>query len=255
MSYSFIILDLDNKLKLNDLNSFLAREYGDYEVHYCCSLNTQPIHYIRTYCFDKKENPEAIINRLINKCEKSNIVIIRKFTSFDDIKKQTDNLKKDNQIVMFKKPCSKFKLFFLKIIAFLTKVFFSKETKQINYSCQCFGTQATTVLKQIKYPANATRCGDWQGMDIVYVDGGQKYNFAFNNLKNALCTFIPLVASVALIVIFFLLNTKMTITLKFIAWIVAIISLLTSIIFGLLWFIKKQIGENIYQKAKIKGED
>lgn len=254
MSYTFIVLDLKNKLDVNILQSDFNKHYSDYEVLYCSTKLVVPIENFVCYSFEENSCPEEVINRVLMYSDKQNIVVIREYTNIEDIKKQTNNLLLSNQVVYFKQEKSAIKKFFGKIIHFFAKMLFFKDLIVTNASCVSYGEVASNILKKIESPSNLMRTNQWQGVQLVGVDGGKKYKFKYNFKKylfKALITFIILLVGM---VGFFVFKSKFDILLNVVIWLVNLVCLFLGIVFGTDWYIKSQIGENVYKKAKIKGE-
>lgn len=253
MSYSFILIDLNNSLDIKDINSNLSKKYNDYEILYCSSKKCEMDNVI-SLVFDKDEDVESIINYAVAKITKNNLVVIREFTSCEEIYKQTKSLLLNNQIVYFKKELSPIKKFFWNILYKIIKLLFSKDITLTNFNCVTYGEIATNILYKLEYPSNLMRVNQWQGIQLVDVEGGKKYKFKYNKLKSMPSTFIPLFISILLITLFFIFKSKLNFLIQTIFWLTAIICLVISGIYGINWFIKTQIGENNFKKVKIKGE-
>lgn len=255
MSFSFVILDLENKLDVSQLQNFFSKNYAEYEIILCSSQNINKVPNVYNYVFDVTENKEKILNTVIKKCSKKNIVVIRDFLSLEEIKKQTRSLLFTNQIVYFEKDVSKVQRFFWNILQKLIKLLFFKDLLLINANCITYGEIASNVLKKIDSPSNLMRINNWQGIQLVSIDGGKKIKFKYNILKNVLLTFIPLIFTIILISLYFVFKTNISNLFGIIIWLSSIICLVLSVVFGLNWFIKSQIGENILENAKIKGDN
>ncbi len=253
MSYSFLILDLNNEVNISSVNAELGNHFLDYEIIYCsskkCNLNN-----VVSLEYNSAENQESVINDAVKHVSKVNMVVVRKFVSVDQIVKQTKSLLLNNQIVYYKKQASSFVSFFWKIFFYIAKFLFSKEIVFVNFCCVCYGEIATNILKKLEYPSNLMRSNQWQGIQLVGIEGGVKTKMENNVLKNSLLTFIPLVVAGVLITLFFVLKPKLGSLFKVIMWITSILCFIITIIFGTNWFIKCQIGENNFIKAKVKGE-
>ncbi len=251
MSFSFIVIDLDNKIDIKDFQNQIYNNYSDYEIIYCSSKQISNFQNTTTYVFDKNENPEKIINSVVMYANKSNMVVIRDYTNMEDIKKQTKSLLLNNQVVYFKKELSPFKKFIWKIVHFFAKILFAKDIVPINYSCATYGEIATNVLKKIEFPSNLMRTNQWQGVQLVTIDGGKPYKFKYNVKKNIFQTLIPLTLMILGIILFFVFRTKFDVLLKIIVWLFNIICFIIFMVYGLNWFIKNEIGENISQKSNL----
>lgn len=253
-SYSFVILDLNNKINISELCDFLNQNYSDYEVLYCTSKPTNNYLNVINYNFAENEDSEKIINSVIKFCEKNNIIVIREYTTCEDIKRQTNALVLTNQIVYFNKEMSNFKKFFYNILLKLINLLFLKDFILTNSCCVSYGEIASNILKKLEYPSNLMRINGWQGIQLVGVDGGKSFKFNYNKTKSALLTLVPLFFSILLVILFIVLKNKMSTMVKIFIWLTIFISIVLSSVFGINWFIKNEIGENILEKAKIKGE-
>ena len=254
MSFSFVILDLKNELNLSNVINTFNKYYKDYEIIYCATKQVEKIDKVKQYLFDDKECSEKILNTVLKYSTKTNIVVVRGFTSFEEIKKQTNNLLLTNQIVYFKKQLSPIRMFFYKLFRTITKLIFSNDIVFCNFSCTSYGEIASNVLKKIKYPSNLMRTNEWQGIQLVGIDGGKTYKFKYNCIKSILQCCIPLLVSLVCMFLIFIFKNKFNTLSNILFVLIAIIGVLTSIIFGANWFIKSQIGENILEKADIKKE-
>ena len=76
MSFSFIVIDKQNKLNLNEFISYTNAYSQKYEIIYCSSIKNNDER-IRNFVFSEHENTEKILNTVIEKCENNNIIIIR----------------------------------------------------------------------------------------------------------------------------------------------------------------------------------
>lgn len=254
MSYTFIVLDLENKLDVNNLQNDFNKYYSDYEVLYCSTNLVVPIDNFVCYTFDANQGTEEIINRVLMYGDKQNIVVIREYTNIEDIKKQTQSLLLTNQVVYFTQEKSTLKNFFGKIMHFFAKMLFFKDLIVSNASCVSYGEVASNILKKIESPSNLMRTNQWQGVQLVGIDGGKKYKFKYNYKKYLLKTLIPFIIFIVGIVCFFAFKSKIDILLSIVIWLVNLGCLFLGVVFGTDWYIKSQIGENVYKKAKIKGE-
>lgn len=253
MSYSFLILDLNNLISISEVNLELGKHFSDYEIIYCSSQKCN-INDVISLEYNSYENIESVINDAVKHANKKNLVVVRKFVSVSEIVKQTKSLLLNNQIVYFKKSMSHFKMFFCKIFCAISKFLFSKEILLVNFNCVSYGEIAANVLKKLEFPSNLMRSNKWQGIQLVGIDGGVKIKFKINTLKNVLLTFIPVFVASLLITLFFVLKPKLSSLFKMVIWITSILCLVISLIFGTNWFIKYQIGENIFVKANVKGD-
>lgn len=254
MSFSFIIIDLNNKIDLEKTLNEFEKNYTDFEVIYCSSAKINKTKNVKSFVFDANENSEKILNAVTKEAEKKNIVVVRKFTSVDDIKKQTKSLLLSNQIVFYQKSLNSFQNFFWNILRFFIKLIIFKDFVLCNFNCVTYGEIASNVLKKIEYPSNLMRTNQWQGVQMVGLDGGEKYKFKYNKTKNILSFIIPLLLMIICILVFCIFKSKLDILLNIVLWLVAIICIVVCAVFGVNWFIKSQIGENILEKSKIKEE-
>lgn len=251
MSFTFLVIDLQNKVNLLELQNNIKQNYADYEIIYCSSKTTTNYDNVVPYCFDSNEDPEKIINSITKYCSKTNLVVVRDFTTFEDIKLQIKNLSLSNQIVYFKKELSLVRQFFWKILHFLIKLILFKDMALVNYGCVTYGEIATNILRKIENPSNLMRTNQWQGIQQVYVSGGRKYKLKYNIKKCLLQTLIPFALMIIGIVVFFVTKAKTDSLFKIINWFFIIICLIMSVVFGVNWFVKSQIGENNIEKSKI----
>lgn len=254
MSFSFVILDLKNKIDLSKVVNFFNKNYSDYEILYCTTKHVENINNVKTYLFNSDEDSEKILNSIIKHATKTNIVVVREFTSCEDILRQTKNLLLTNQIIYYKKQASPFKMFFYKLFHKIARWLFSKEIVLCNFSCVTYGEIASNVLKKIEYPSNLMRTNLWQGIQLIGIDGGKSCKFKYKKTKNILQCILPLAISILFVCLFVIFKSKLDILAIIIFALMVVIGLVTSMVFGVNWFIKSQIGENILEKAIIKEE-
>ena len=90
MSFSFIVIDLEGKVDAGELQK-LKIEYDNYEILYCSpkSLNCENL---VNYTVSGNEHIEEIVNGIMLKCKKDNIVLVRKFQNVEEIVKLTQKL-------------------------------------------------------------------------------------------------------------------------------------------------------------------
>ena len=254
MTFSFVILDLKNEIEMPKVVNFFNKNYSDYEILYCASKHLEKMNNVKTYLFNHDEDSEKILNSVIKQATKTNIVVVREFTSCEDILRQTKNLLLTNQIVYYKKQASPFKMFFYKLFHKIARWLFSKEIILCNFSCVTYGEIASNVLKRIEYPSNLMRTNQWQGIQLIGVDGGKECKFKYKKTQNILQCILPLVISILFVCLFVIFKNKLDILTIIIFGLIVVIGLVTSMVFGINWVIKSQIGENILEKAIIKEE-
>lgn len=253
MSFSFIIIDLRNNLNIESIYNQLRHNYSNFELIYCSSKKVQNKNVVN-YIFSADEKTENVVNTIIKYCTKTNIVMIRKFTSITDIKKQTDKLSSHNQIVYFTKKINKFKSILWEILNYFAKLLYHNSVLPINLSCITYGENASNVLKSLEYPSNLMRINKWEGINMIGVDGGEYYRPEYNLKKHVLMFSIPLVATIVSLICYFVFKQKITLLGKVIIWLISFICVILSMLFGVNWFINSKVGQGNQQKAKILKE-
>lgn len=252
MSYSFVILDLSNQINLKEITSFLNDKIDDYEILYCSQTKIKKTKNVIQYLFDKNEDSEKVINFVVPKCKKNNIVIIRKFSNLTDLQLLLNNHKHDNQIIYFEKKTNKFKNFFSKIFKKIIRIIFSKTITPINHSLVLYGKNPSTVLKNLNYCSNAIRYNKWQGYEEKMLQGGSDYKLKYNIKKYCLKTLITFFAGIFVFASVFIFRYKTIRLVKIIQLFISCSLFILSLIFLMEWILKSKIGENQKQIATPK---
>lgn len=250
MSYSFVIIDLKNNLDIGNIYNQLCLHYSQFEVVYCSSKKSN-ISGIVNYVFSNAESTESVINSVVKHCTKSNIIMIRKYTSIADITALTSKLTSKNQIVYFSKPLSKAKTLTWKVLNFFAKLLYHNNVLAMNLSCIAYGENASNVLKVLEYPSNLMRINKWEGINMIGINGGQNYQPEYNLKKHVLLFAVPLTIAAIAIVCYFVFYQKISQLTRVISWLTAIICVILSIMFGVNWFICSKVGQGNQTKAKI----
>ena len=78
MTYSLILIDLQNKLNLEDFFLYMKQHGLFFETIYCSSKKMEVRgHNLKNFVFKQNENPEKILNTITKKCTQENIIVVR----------------------------------------------------------------------------------------------------------------------------------------------------------------------------------
>lgn len=247
--WSFIVLDLENKLKLTEFLTFIKTNFNGYDVIYCSSKKKKSSE-IKSYVFKNGCDKEEVLNTVAGKVLGEKVVIIRDVSKYKNILKLTESIKFDNQISCLKYEDKGIVNFFKNVFSKPTILLFGQELSNIDFSVVAYGQVATRVIKTTSNASALTRTNNFVGTKLILLEDGEKYSFKYNKTKAIFKFIIPIVIAIVAIVIRLLIKQKMLaiVTIGFIAF--AIICLIMSFIYGLDWFIKSQIGDNVNGKAK-----
>ena len=254
-SFSFVVVDLNLKIDLAELLQFADSNYNNYEIIYCSTKCNKQHECLKFFKFATNVKVDEILNSVINECWYENIVVIRQIDDFIKLKTITDSLTNDNQIAYFKKDISK-KNFAYKILNKVASKLFAHKIVPIDLSIVGYSKMPTLVLKQLNAPSNILRLNNWVGVERVELSGGGICKMEYSKKRYI----IPLVCNLlAFVVPIVLLSVgiKMDFLLKMLLSLLCLVGGLMSFIIAINWFVKSQIGENNFNKAKIlnKGED
>lgn len=252
MSFSFVVIDKQNIVNVDNLITFLQNNYNDYELLYASPSATASQNCLKAYTILQSDDTESVINSIMSKCIKQNIVVVRQFESFEKIKILTDNLKSPDSIVYFNKPNSGIKGFFSKIFNKLAQFFYSRKIIFASHAMVGFGQNPSAVLKKLDYPSNVMRKFSWTGVSLVGLENGLNYKMKYNLGKNIANTIVPTIFSVVLLVAYVLFRRQIPALWEIVMLLTILIGFVLSILLGTNLFIKSQIGENNNKKSDIK---
>ena len=249
--WSFIIIDTKGFKKIKDVFSFLNKNYDSPEIIYCHTTN-KDYENVKNYIFKKEENVEAILNAVSKECNGDKIVVVRSVEDFKDIVKLTDCITQDNQVAYFsltKKGIKNWlKLKMIKILNFVL----GQGLENISYNIVAYGKIASLALKNAINPSMLTRTNNFVGITYVPVDGGKKYVFKYNKLKAILAFGIPVILLIATIIIRVLIKQDIGFIFNILFVGLILLEFMFSLLFGSVWFIKSQIGDNVTNSARYK---
>lgn len=252
MSFSFVVIDKQNAIDVNNLTTFLQNNYNDYELLYASTNAVSSQNCLKAYTISQSDDTESIINSIISKCTKQNIVVVRQFESFEKIKILTDNLKSPDSIVYFNKKNGAIKGFFSKIFNKLAQFFYSRKIIFASHAIICFGQNPSSVLKKLDFPSNAMRKFSWTGVSFVGLENGANYKMKYNLASNVAKTIVPTIFSIVLLVVYVLFRLQIPMLWEIVMLFTILIGFVLTILLGTNWFIKSQIGENNNKKSDIK---
>ena len=205
------------------------------------------------YVFSENENTERILNTVINKCEKNNIVIIRDINSYKDIEILIKNYTKNNQIVFRKRKTNKIGSFLYSVYSIIISKFFGHNLLQADYAIALYGEIASKVLKHVVFPAVLLRSNNWTGIDCVLIEETQKnYNFGYNKYKCVFSVITPFIIFTIMLILSLVLKFNFVPLGSVLYYMSMGLCLFISFMFGAKWILNAQMGEAISDKAKYK---
>lgn len=256
MKYSVILVDLENKININECyNYYYQYLYTDFQIIYCTRKSIDVPSGVNNYVFDSK-NIESIINTTVSMCEHNNIIVVRDCLRYKSAINLVQNHTQNNQIVYLKKKQTKLSKIKLKIQKFIGK-FFAHKIYDIDYSVILYGEIASKVLKNISYPSVLMKTNNWEGMNFIGIEGDGKYKFDYNKKKQAIKTLTPITIALILIPLFFVIRPITFRTIKVIYLLAILILVCIGAIFAAKWILCSALGENVTSKANFinkKGE-
>lgn len=248
--WSFVVVDLKNQLDINEFVTFIDINYPQSQILYCSSKKVDN-QSLSNYIFDESVDSESVINSVTVLCENQNIAIIRDVKNYPKIIQLSEKLKHKNQIVYFEKKSSKFiskcSKFFLGIINYI----FNQNIKPIYYGLCVYGENASKILKNIESPSVITKTNTFAGVEYLFVDCNYEYKFNYNNKNVALKTLLPLSISLILLIVKLATGFKVNTVLSLLYYSAVVLGIIFFLVFGMVWFVKSQIGDNIKSKAEI----
>lgn len=254
MSFSFIIIDKDNSLDISNINEYIKQNYIDYEILYCSPQKKSNDINIRHFKIKNIDDTEFIINSIICKANKQNIVVIRKYFNNEQIKQLTDAIESQNSIVYLKKEYKGIKKFFCNFLKKLAKLLYARDIIFASQSIIAYGENPSTVLKELENPSIAIRKFSWIGYTLIECGNGKNYQLEYKKTAIAIKTFLPLILSICLTTTYALFRLKIPMMWEAIMLLTILICFVFFILFGTNWFIKSQIGENTTRKEEIIEE-
>ena len=247
--WSFVVVDLQNKLDLKSFLTFIKANYKDYEIIYC-STEKKKSSEIRQYVFDNKACTESVINTVINKCNGQKIAIIRDVKIYSEVLKLTNELKEANQVVLFNKKTKGFKAKIKNFLFRVSSFLFGQKLKDVELGVSVYGQIATSVLKTVSRPSNLTRTNNFTGVTFTCVDTVYDYKFKYDKREAIFYSLVPIFMFTGLVLTKVITKFKISFMFDLFYYSAIILSFIFAIIFGLVWFTKSQIGENVNDKSK-----
>lgn len=250
MSFSFVMIDKKNTLDISSINSFINQNYSDYEILYCSPKNGINDANIRHFAVNDNDKIENIINSVVCKTTKQNIVVIRKFVGNQQLKNLTNALKSPDAIAFYKKEYKGIKKVFCNIMKKLAKFLYGREIIFASHAMVAYSENPSLVLKELDNPSAAMRKFSWTGYINIECGIGENYKLEYKKTSIALKTLLSLVIVIGLLVVYVLFRTKIPMLWEMVMILTILIGLALFVIYGTNWFIKSQIGENVYIKSE-----
>ncbi|MBO7526812.1 MAG: hypothetical protein J6T74_02825 [Clostridia bacterium] len=249
--WSFVIIDTKDYKNIQEVIDFLNSNYANPDIIYCNIFN-KSFDGVKNYIFNGDENTEAILNTVAKKCSGDHIVVFRKLEDYKKVLELTNDITKDNQVSYFSAEKNnlfgRIKRFIIKAVNFS----FGQNIKIIDYGMVAYGKIASLTLKNAINPSITTRTNNFVGVNYNSHDGGLKYKFKYNKLNAVLSFVVPLLLFAGTIICRILIGANINVLLRILFVGLIILELFFTFLFGAVWFIKSQIGDNVSNKAKYK---
>lgn len=254
MSFSIIIIDKQNKLHLDNYLANISKLNFHVETLYCSS-NECKNENVNNYIIGSNENNEKIINSVTKFCKNKNIIVVRNVEYIDKIDELIKNYTTKTQIVSFGYKQNKFKNFLFAVEKATVGKIFMHKFVQMDHGIVLYGEVASNVLKNIKSPSVLMRTNNWEGISFVLLNGGTKHKFYYNKKKSALKCIVPAVTMTVQIIVTAVFKIDMPFFVGLLYFIVFMVLLIITFIYGCRWIINSHLGENITEKANFKIEE
>lgn len=253
MKYTFLIVDKLKEKDLKEIQLELMNYSFEYEIVYANVEETFALDGVTVYNFDKEYDQDELLNRLIPKIETDNLVVVRKYTNPKEIVNLAKNLKKTNQIVVYKKQRNRVSEFFVSLLNKIILFLFHYNLYDANLSSIAFGYDAFVVMRNISTPSVLTKVNRWAGLDFVELQGGTNVKFKANLTPNIVilaCLFVLFVGIIVLWVV------APNLFKDFIVVVASIAAMLLDIVFFITFSLKLYIlcnvGKNQQNRANLK---
>ena len=248
--WSFILIDTNNSPNLQKAIDYIKLNYDEPDI-ICCHTNEEEYKDVRNYIFKKDENKEAILNTVAKKCENEHIVIVRNVEDYESIKQMTSKVTQDSTIVCKKTNKKGIKNWLKDKLVKVVNFVFNQNIQLIDFGVIAYGRTASITIKNATNPSTLTRTNNFLAVNFVYLDGENKYLFKYDKAKTILSFVIPIIMLVVTILCLVLIkNINIVLIIGLIG--LAILEFVFCLLFGLVWFIKTQIGDNNTNTAKYK---
>ncbi len=256
---TFLVLNLDNKLNINKLASYIGENYSKYQIIIASTKFHGNIFNVDEFVFEE-DDQDKIINTLMQKVKGNKLVLARKIDNknFEELVKLEQSLKRENQIATFKKEKNKVSNFFFNLLNKIIELIFGYTLYDCNICCMAFANVSLEVMKVLDNCSLYTKVNKWKGINFVGVESklNLKIKFKPNILKNimflVLSIFIIAGAITSWIFVEYIQN-QFLLQLLLVFIIVVCLYVVCVEIFSIC--VKKHIGENIFDKAKILNKN
>lgn len=250
MGFSFIVIDKQNKLNLDDFIQYATTKTTDFEVLYCSSKKIEN-NYVRNYVFSETENTEKILNAVISKCQMPNLVIIRDVNVYKNFDGLLTSYKYNNQIILIKSKKNKFKKFLFNTCSKIIKLFFYHNLIDADYSIALYGELATKVLKNVQSPAILLKTNNWTGIECVLINGEiGNYKFEYSKSRSIIKTIVPFLIFIFVLVFCCVIKFQIMPVFTVLCFFIMLLSLFMSVMYGFKWVLSSYMGDSISDKAK-----
>lgn len=247
MGYSVILVDTLGKVVLGEYLKQIE-ELENIETIFCTNKQIETENEsFKCVVFENGTDAETVINKVAKMCSKENIIIVRDVSRLGKLNKLISKHKKFNEIVCPMRELVGIKKFWGKIQHLVGKIF-NKDILPIDYGIMLYGAVPSRVIKNVANPSALTRVNSFTGMEYVFIDGGEKYKFAYNKKKAGLKTFVPMFVGVVMIVLKLAINFNMFTTLEAVYYFVAVFAIVIGLLFGGKWIVLSSIGEVVANK-------
>ena len=251
-----LVMNLNNQLDFKKFSKFVDQKFASAKVVIASKIKHKST--FDEYVFES-DNPDEVINSLINKIEAKKLVLVREFdnNNFDPIYNVYCGVKKDNHICILSKKQNKVKAFFVKIWQVVIHFLFGYYLMEGSLAYVAFGEVPFDVLKQTDNPSLYTKIDRWSGVEINRIEASSMPKVKFKpKLKNHIIR-LSCMAAVFLIPIFLWIFVKYiqnSIALKLLSVFIMALCVSLGAIEVLLMITKLAIGDNTYENAKIKNK-
>lgn len=252
---TFLIVNLQNKLNIEKFVNLVEKNYKNYKIIIASTKLHKKYKNVYEYQFDDVE-PDKVINTLMPKVEGERLVLVRQFDNdnLDEILNIEKAIKKNNQISLLKKCKNKFKSIIFNYINKIINLIFGYKLFDGYLSCVGFSSVPLSVLMQIENSSLYTKINKWQGIDLVYVNCNkcQKLKFKTKKIKHFVRIAISLLIMIGVILCWiFIPFLQSKLLLKMAMIFVILIAFMFVLLDCVILYVKRKIGENIFDKANI----
>ncbi len=256
---TFLIMNLDDKLDIKKLASYISQNYFSYQIIVASKKSHGDIFNVSEFVFEE-DDQDKIINTLMQKVEGNKLVLARKIDNdnLEELVNLEKNIKHENQIATLKKEKNKVSKFFFNLLNKIIELIFGYTLYDCNLCCMAFASVPLEVLKVLDNCSLYTKINKWKGLNFVSNKTTLKTKIKFKTkiAKNVLflISSIIIIAGCVLVWVFVEYIQKQLLLKLFLVF-VMVICLFVVFLEILRIFIKQKIGENIFDKAEILNKN